>query len=118
MCTNLTVHIPRLVTKMTMGAIAASRAFCKYVKHSMASMCTSSIKRTPGTSSAMPWLMYRTALAFNRPAVGFRVNNVAANFHTLLLQRCVDIWIQLELLHSFCCVQSTDDMAHKSLAIT
>ena len=111
MCTNLTVHIPRLVTKMTMGAMADSRAFCKYVKHSMASMCTSLIKRTPGTSSAMPWLMYRMALAFNRPAVGFRVNNVAANFHTLLLQRFVDRGIQLELLRSFCCLQSNDNMA-------
>ena len=53
-----TVHMPRLVAKMTMGARVDSRARLRYVKHSMSSMCTSSIKRTPGTSSAIPWSMY------------------------------------------------------------
>lgn len=49
---------PLLVAKMTMGAILDSRARWRKVKHSMSSMCTSSMKRTPGTSSAMPWSMY------------------------------------------------------------
>ena len=39
MCTNLTVHIPRLVAKMTMGVIAASRAFCKYGHQVLALLC-------------------------------------------------------------------------------
>ena len=58
MSTYLIVHLPRLVAKMTMGAMVDSRARCRYVKHSMSSMCTSSMNSTPGTSSAMPWSMY------------------------------------------------------------
>ena len=50
----LTWHMPRLVAKMTMGARALSSALFRYVKHSMSSMCTSSMNSTPGMSSATP----------------------------------------------------------------
>lgn len=43
---------------MTIGAIEDSSARCKYVKHSISNMWTSSTKSTPGTNSAMPWSMY------------------------------------------------------------
>mmetsp|Transcript_53128 Transcript_53128/g.164657 ORF Transcript_53128/g.164657 Transcript_53128/m.164657 type:complete len:201 (-) Transcript_53128:778-1380(-) len=52
------VQIPLFVAKMTIGLRVDSRARFRYVKHSMSSMCTSSMKSTPGTSSAMPWSMY------------------------------------------------------------
>mmetsp|Transcript_21636 Transcript_21636/g.35036 ORF Transcript_21636/g.35036 Transcript_21636/m.35036 type:complete len:228 (-) Transcript_21636:815-1498(-) len=52
-------QIPRLVAKMTMGARLDSNARFRYVKHSMSSMCTSSMNSTPGTSSATPVSMYR-----------------------------------------------------------
>mmetsp|Transcript_13505 Transcript_13505/g.31777 ORF Transcript_13505/g.31777 Transcript_13505/m.31777 type:complete len:238 (+) Transcript_13505:124-837(+) len=52
------VHIPLFVAKMTIGLKVDSKARLRYVKHSMSSMWTSSMKSTPGTSSAMPWSMY------------------------------------------------------------
>mmetsp|Transcript_26387 Transcript_26387/g.78632 ORF Transcript_26387/g.78632 Transcript_26387/m.78632 type:complete len:238 (+) Transcript_26387:162-875(+) len=52
------VQMPLLVAKTTIGLRVDSRALFKYVKHSMSSMCTSSMKSTPGTSSAIPWSMY------------------------------------------------------------
>ena len=54
----LIAHFPRLVANMTMGAIVDSKARWRYVKHSISNMWTSSMKRTPGTNSAMPWSMY------------------------------------------------------------
>mmetsp|Transcript_5618 Transcript_5618/g.19249 ORF Transcript_5618/g.19249 Transcript_5618/m.19249 type:complete len:238 (+) Transcript_5618:240-953(+) len=52
-------QMPRFVAKMTIGASELSSARFKKVKHSMSSMCTSSMKSTPGTSSATPVSMYR-----------------------------------------------------------
>jgi len=46
--------IPLLVANITTGAASVSRALFKKEKHSMSSICTSSIKRTPGTISAFP----------------------------------------------------------------
>ena len=53
-----TGQIPRFVAKMTMGESDDSSARFRYVKHSMSSMWTSSMKSTPGTSSATPVSMY------------------------------------------------------------
>jgi len=49
---------PLLVARMTIGAKLLSRALFMKVKHSISSMWTSSTKRTPGTSSAIPWSIY------------------------------------------------------------
>jgi len=49
---------PRLVAKMTMGAMALSKARWRYVKVSISNMWTSSMNKTPGTNSAIPWSMY------------------------------------------------------------
>lgn len=54
----LILQRPRLVAKITIGAMEDSKALCKYVKHSMSSIWTSSMNKTPGTSSAMPWSIY------------------------------------------------------------
>jgi len=43
---------------MTIGASVDSSALLRKVNDSISSMCTSSIKRTPGTNSAMPCSMY------------------------------------------------------------
>jgi hypothetical protein len=43
---------------MTMGAMALSKARWRYVKVSISNMWTSSMNKTPGTSSAIPWSMY------------------------------------------------------------
>ena len=58
------VHTPRFVANITMGARLDSRARFKYVKHSMSNIWTSSTKRTPGTSSAVPWSMYLLTTRF------------------------------------------------------
>jgi len=71
----LIVHFPRFVAKMTIGAIVDSSARWRYVKHSMSSMWTSSIKRTPGTSSAIPWSMYLFTILF----ISFRSLSVHHN---------------------------------------
>ena len=39
---------------MTTGAVSFSSALFKKEKHSISNICTSSIKRTPGTISAFP----------------------------------------------------------------
>lgn len=52
---------------MTIGEMEDSRARCRYVKHSMSSMWTSSTKSTPGTNSAMPWSMYLFTTLFISP---------------------------------------------------
>ncbi|KAK2386855.1 ruvB [Trifolium repens] len=46
--------MPLLVATTKMGDISFSRARLRNEKHSMSSMCTSSMKRTPGTISAFP----------------------------------------------------------------
>lgn len=61
------MQFPRLEAKMTMGEIEDSSARCRYVKHSISSMWTSSTKSTPGTSSAMPWSMYLFTTLFISP---------------------------------------------------
>lgn len=58
---KLKVHtgqIPLLVAKTTMGAKLDSKARLRKVKHSMSSICTSSINKTPGINSATPCSMY------------------------------------------------------------
>lgn len=61
------MQFPRLEAKMTIGEIEDSSARCRYVKHSISSMWTSSTKSTPGTSSAMPWSMYLFTTLFISP---------------------------------------------------
>lgn len=63
----LITQFPLLEAKMTMGEIEDSSARCRYVKHSISSMWTSSTKSTPGTSSAMPWSMYLFTTLFISP---------------------------------------------------
>ena len=61
------VQMLRCVAKMMFGLRVDSRARFRYVKHSMSCMWTLSINSTPGTSSAMPWSMYRfTTLLISR----------------------------------------------------
>lgn len=55
---SLTGHSPLFVAKTTIGERLDSRALLRNVKHSMSSMCTSSMKSTPGMSSATPCSMY------------------------------------------------------------
>lgn len=54
----LIVHRPLFVANTTIGARFDSRALFKYVKHSISNMWTSSMNRTPGTNSAIPWSIY------------------------------------------------------------
>lgn len=56
--TYLMVHLPRFVAKITIGAIGDSKLLCKYVKVCKSSMWTSSMNKTPGTNSAIPWSIY------------------------------------------------------------
>ena len=46
--------MPRLVAMTSTGAMSDSRARFSQEKHSMSSMCTSSMKSTPGTMVAFP----------------------------------------------------------------
>ena len=46
--------MPRLDAMIIMGAQSLSKARFKYEKHSISSICTSSMKSTPGTISALP----------------------------------------------------------------
>jgi hypothetical protein len=46
--------MPLLVARMTTGAASLSSARLRKEKHSMSSMCTSSMNSTPGTISALP----------------------------------------------------------------
>lgn len=46
--------IPLLVARITTGAALLYSALFKKEKHSISSICTSSMKRTPGTISAFP----------------------------------------------------------------
>jgi hypothetical protein len=50
--------IPLLVAKITTGAASLSSALFKKEKHSISSIWTSSIKRTPGTIYAFPYSLH------------------------------------------------------------
>ena len=50
--------MPLFVANITMGARLLSRALFKNVKLSISSICTSSMNKTPGINSAIPWSMY------------------------------------------------------------
>jgi hypothetical protein len=75
------VQIPLLVANTTIGARVDYRALLRNVKHSISSMCTSSIKSTPGTNSATPWSIYlfTTLLIYPR---NFSVTSVFLGFIT------------------------------------
>lgn len=74
-------HRPRFVAKITIGANGLSKARCKYVKHSMSNIWTSSMNSTPGTSSATPWSIYLlTTLLISRRSLSNH-----ANFHFKLI---------------------------------
>lgn len=81
MSVPLMVQMPLLVARMTIGARVDSKALLRKVKHSMSSICTSSMKSTPGTSSATPWSIYRftTLLIYDR---SFSVTSVFLGFIT------------------------------------
>ena len=50
--------IPLLVARITTGAASLSRALFKNEKHSISNMWTSSINKTPGTISALPYSLH------------------------------------------------------------
>lgn len=96
----LIVHLPLLVAKMTMGAMVDSSPLCRYVKHSMSSMCTSSIKSTPGTSSAIPWSMY----LFTTLLISFRSLS-ERNINKHINDQCKIFWVLILkaiFIHKMC----------------
>mmetsp|Transcript_5563 Transcript_5563/g.18059 ORF Transcript_5563/g.18059 Transcript_5563/m.18059 type:complete len:201 (+) Transcript_5563:1-603(+) len=60
----MTWHTPRLVANTRIGASGDSMARLRKEKHLTSNMCTSSMKRTPGTTSAMPCSTYLLTSSF------------------------------------------------------
>jgi len=56
--------MPRLLAIMTIGLSSPSRALLRKEKHSISSMCTSSMNRTPGTMLALPSSLHSDTLVF------------------------------------------------------
>lgn len=75
----LIVQIPLLVANTTIGASVDYNALFKKVKHSISSIWTSSMNNTPGTSSAIPWSIYRFTTLFIYP-LSFYVTSVFFGF--------------------------------------